>query len=73
MFAGLEDVEDRAAALPAASAIPQSPQNRLTGGLSAPHFGQELISGAPQSPQNFFPAGLSLSHFAHRIRPPAIA
>src|SRR5437763_340923 len=53
----------------AASAVPQSPQNRFAGGLSAPHLGQQLASGAPQSPQNFLPAGLSLPHFEQRIFP----
>jgi hypothetical protein len=35
--------------------------------LSAPHFGQLLVSGAPQSPQNLLSSGLSLPHFEQRI------
>jgi hypothetical protein len=31
---------------------PQSPQNRLPAGLSAPHRGHRFASAAPQSPQN---------------------
>src|SRR5271170_4008275 len=43
----------------ATSEVPQSPQNRLAVGLSAPHLGQRLASGPPQSPQNLFPSGFS--------------
>jgi hypothetical protein len=64
-----EDIADWLALL-AASVVPQSPQKRLLGGFSAPHFGQWLVSGAPQSPQNLFPAGLSLPHFEQRISSP---
>jgi hypothetical protein len=42
------------------SAAPQSPQNLLPDGLSAPHAGQRKDSGAPQSPQTFLPSGLTL-------------
>ena len=61
-----DDTGDWAVML-AASAVPQSPQKRLLGGFSAPHFGQWLANGAPQSPQNFLPAGLLLPHFEQRI------
>jgi hypothetical protein len=64
-----EDIADWLAFL-ATSVVPQSPQKRLLGGFSAPHFGQWLVSGAPQSPQNLFPAGLSLPHFEQRISSP---
>jgi hypothetical protein len=36
-----------------ARAAPQSPQKRLSGGLSLPHAAQLQGSGVPQSPQNF--------------------
>src|SRR5713101_9009045 len=58
-----EDACDGALAFMAVSAVPQSPQKRLLGGFSTPHFGQQFVNGAPQSPQNFLPAGLSLPHF----------
>src|SRR5690242_7290145 len=63
----VSNVDRCAAALPSASAVPQSPQNRLLGGFSAPLFGHLLANGVPQSPQNFLPAGLSLPHFVQRI------
>src|SRR5580700_2772505 len=56
-----------AARFSAANAVPQSPQNFLLSGFSAPHLGQEFPSGAPQSPQNFFPGALSELHLAHCI------
>src|SRR5215469_4043851 len=65
-----EDGDDLAVVLLAVSVVPQSPQKRLPGGFSAPHFGQWFVSGAPQSPQNFLPAGLSLPHFEQRISSP---
>jgi hypothetical protein len=37
----------------ALSAAPQSPQKRLSGGLSARHCGQRFASGAPQSRRTF--------------------
>jgi hypothetical protein len=64
-----EEVADALAFL-GTSVVPQSPQKRLLGGFSAPHFGQWLASGAPQSPQNFLPAGLSLPQFEQRIYSP---
>src|SRR5262245_9018367 len=50
------------------SSAPQSPQNFLLAGLSAPHCGHRSSSAAPQSPQNFLPAGLSDWHAEQRIR-----
>src|ERR671932_163898 len=54
---GAAGVDPRAFAV---SAAPQSPQNLLPDGFSAPHAAQRTGSGAPQSPQNFFPSGLTL-------------
>jgi tetratricopeptide (TPR) repeat protein len=51
----------------AESADPQSPQNRLSPGLSAPHFGQRFASAVPQSPQNFLLGGFSVLQFEQRI------
>src|ERR1700689_3887073 len=48
-------------------AVPQSPQKRLSAGLSAPHFGQRFASGAPQSPQNLLPGGFSVLQFEQSI------
>src|SRR5216683_6021607 len=62
-----EDACDCGTVLKMASAVPQSPQKRLPGGFSAPHFGQRFVNGAPQSPQNFLSAGLSTPHFEQRI------
>src|SRR4051812_16404648 len=42
------------------SAAPQSPQNLLSDGFSAPHTAQRTDSGARQWPQTFFPSGLAL-------------
>jgi hypothetical protein len=42
------------------SAVPQSPQNLLPDGFSAPHAAQRTGSGAPHSPQTFFPSQLAL-------------
>src|SRR5512140_2399906 len=42
------------------SAVPQSPQNLLPDGFSAPHAAQCTGSGAPQLPQTFFPSRLAL-------------
>jgi hypothetical protein len=67
-----EDAADCVAFLET-SAVPQSPQKRLLGGFSTPHFGQLLANGVPQSPQNFLPAGLSLPHFEQRIGSPVRA
>src|SRR5216683_6125910 len=66
-----ENAGDCALAFLAESAAPQSPQNRFTGGLSAPHLGQRFANCAPQSPQNFLPARFSLPHFEQRIGSPA--
>src|SRR5271168_3781467 len=51
----------------AASALPQSPQNFFSSGLSAPHWAHRFASAAPQSPQNRLPAGFSVPHFTQRI------
>jgi len=56
--------------LPLTRALPQSPQKRWPGGLSAPHFGQWCAKGAPQSPQNFLFGGFSLRHLEHLIGTP---
>jgi len=37
------------------TALPQSPQNRLSGGFSLPQALHNHGSGDPQSPQNFLP------------------
>jgi hypothetical protein len=50
--------------------VPQSPQQRLFGGYTAPHFGQRFVTGAPQSAQNFLLAGLSLSQLEQHISSP---
>src|SRR5262249_28547231 len=49
------------------SAAPQSPQNFLPGGFSAPHVAQRVGSGVPQSPQNFFPSGLTAPQLGHSM------
>jgi hypothetical protein len=49
--------------------VPQSPQNRLSGGFSAPHDGHADPSGVPQSPQNRLPSGFSLPQAAQVTRP----
>src|SRR5262249_58198076 len=49
------------------SSLAHCPQNRLSGGLDAPHFGQTAASGIAHSPQNREPAGLSWSHRGHFI------
>jgi len=59
-----------AVAFRACSAVPQSPQKRLSGGFSAPHLGHRFSSAAPQSPQNFLPSGVSLPHLGQRISSP---
>src|SRR5215472_14494463 len=66
------DDVDRAIAFLDASMVPQSPQKRLLGGFSEPHFGQWLVNGAPQSPQNLCPVGLSLPQFEQRISLPGV-
>ena len=68
----VEGVAPRTAPIPAPapasaaapSAVPQSPQNRLPGGLVAPHDGQPDESGAPQSPQNRLSEGFSVPQLA---------
>jgi hypothetical protein len=52
------------------SAAPQSPQNLLPDGLSAPHAGQRKDSGAPQSPQTFLPSGLTLPQLGQSMPHP---
>src|SRR5271155_4298395 len=49
---------------------PQSPQNRLPDGFSAPHFEQTLASGAPQSPQKRLFSGFSALQLEQRNRLP---
>jgi len=41
------------------SSAPQSPQNFLFAGFSAPQCGHRFSSATPQSPQNLLPVGLS--------------
>src|SRR5262245_18265018 len=60
---------DCAAALPAASAVPQSAQNLASAGESAPHFGQRIGNGVPHSEQNRLSGKLSVPHFEQRIFP----
>ena len=64
---GLRGVAAGGAAPLAESAAPQSPQNRLSPGLSASHFGQRFVSATPQSPQNFLLGGFSVLQFEQRI------
>jgi hypothetical protein len=52
-------------------AAPQSPQNRLPGGLSPPHLGQGFASGAQQSPQNLAASEFSDWQLGQRIPPPS--
>jgi hypothetical protein len=47
--------------------VPQSPQNFLPDGLSAPHAAQRTGSEAPQSPQTFFPSQLALPQLGQFI------
>ena len=56
---GSRSASSTAAAAPP-RAVPQSPQNRFPGGLSAPQVGQPEASGAPQSPQKRLSAGFSV-------------
>src|SRR5579863_5745830 len=48
-------------------AAPQSPQNFLPAGFSAPHEAHLNGSAAPQSPQKRLPSGLSAAHCPQRI------
>src|SRR5262252_10546004 len=50
---------------PMASAAPQSTQNFLPGGFSAPHAAQRTGSGVPHLPQNFLPSGLAAPQLRH--------
>ena len=52
------------------STAPQSPQNFLPDGLSAPHAGQRKNSGAPQSPQTFLLSGLTLPQLGQSMPHP---
>nr|WP_245320431.1 hypothetical protein [Bradyrhizobium lablabi] len=61
---------DSSAAAVKVSAAPQSPQNLLPDGLSAPHAGQRKISGAPQWPQILLPSGLTLPQLGQSISHP---
>jgi hypothetical protein len=47
------------------SAAPQSAQNFLPGGFSAPHAAQRTGKGVPQPPQNFFPSKLAAPQLGH--------
>src|SRR5215467_7270930 len=49
------------------SAAPQSAQNFLPGGFSAPHTAQRMGSSLPQSPQNFLPSGLAAPQLGHSM------
>src|SRR5918911_396231 len=61
-----------ACALPVSvSAAPQSPQNLLPDGFSAPHAAQRSGSGTPQSPQNLFPSGLAAPQLGQSMPHPA--
>ena len=53
-----------------ASAAPQSAQNLLPGGFSAPHAAQRTGRGVPQSPQNFFPSRLAAPQLGHSMPHP---
>jgi hypothetical protein len=54
------------------SAAPQSAQNFLPGGFSAPHAVQRMGRGrgVPQSPQNFFPSILAAPQLGHSMPHP---
>src|SRR5262245_29991520 len=52
------------------SAPPQSAQNFLPGGFSAPHAAQRTGSGVPQSLQNFFPSRLAAPQLGHSMVAP---
>src|SRR5262249_8474196 len=65
-----ENSSKLAVALLAESAHPQSPQNRLLGGIGVPHLEQRFASGAPQSPQNCLLGRFSPSHLEQRIDSP---
>jgi hypothetical protein len=49
------------------SAAPQSAQNLLSGGLSAPQAVQRTGSGVPHWPQNFLPSGLAAPQLGHSM------
>src|SRR5215472_5272707 len=65
---------DSAGALdaPMVSATPQSAQNFLPGGFSAPQAVQRTDRGrgVPQSPQNFFPSRLAAPQLGHSMPHP---
>lgn len=52
---------------------PQSPQNRLSAGLSLPHVPHRHGRGVPQSPQNFRSFATTAPHRAQIIRAPGQA
>ena len=62
----------REAHLRSMSAAPQSAQNFLPGGFSAPHAVQRTGRGrgVPQSPQNFFPSRLAAPQLGHSMPHP---
>jgi hypothetical protein len=62
--------DDSRAASVGVSAAPQSPQNLLTDGLSAPHAGQRTNSGAPQSLQTFLLSGFTLPQLGQSMSHP---
>jgi hypothetical protein len=49
------------------STAPQSAQNLLPGGFSAPHAMQRTGSGVPHLPQNFLPSGLAAPQLGHSM------
>lgn len=51
---------------------PQSPQNFLPAGLSAPHAGHRCGSGAPQSSQKVLPSWIAAWHCGHCMLGPAL-
>ena len=51
-------------------AAPQSAQNVLPGGFSAPHALQRTGRAVPQSPQNFFPSRLAAPQLGHSMPHP---
>ena len=50
--------------------LPQSAQNRLFGGFSAPYFEQRPLTARRNHRKNFLSAGLSVPHFEQRINSP---
>src|SRR5579863_5436173 len=59
-----------ASASPSPRRAPQSPQNFLPAGFSAPHEAHLSATALPQSPQKRLPSGLSAPHCPQRIASP---